>query len=147
HRSQAVIEFAMDGSIITANPNFLNLLGYTLAEIQGKHHRMFLTEADKNSPDYKQFWEKLNGGEFHAAEDKRLGKNQREVGIQATYNPIKGKDGKPFRVVKFASDVTDRKLRDVDFQGQVDAIGKSQAVIQFGLDGRILTANENFLRT
>ena len=147
NHSQAVIEFNSDGTIITANDNFLTALGYSLAEIQGKHHSMFVEEKDRQSEAYRQFWEALNRGEFHAGEYKRVGKGGKEVWIQASYNPIKGADGKPFKVVKFATDVTARKLRDADSQGQIDAIGKSQAVIAFNMDGTIITANENFLKT
>jgi methyl-accepting chemotaxis protein len=147
NRSQATIEFKMDGTIITANENFLKTLGYSLAEIQGKHHSMFVGEKDKQGTAYREFWEALKRGEFQAAEYKRVGKGGKEVWIQASYNPIKGPDSKPFKVVKFASDVTARKMRDADTQGQLNAIGKSQAVIEFNLDGTIITANENFLQT
>jgi methyl-accepting chemotaxis protein len=147
NHSQAVIEFGMDGTIITANENFLSALGYNLAEIKGRNHSMFVDEKDKQGVAYRQFWEALNRGEFQAAEYKRIGKGGREVWIQASYNPIKGQDGKPFKVVKFATDITERKIRDADSQGQIDAIGRSQAVIQFKLDGTIITANENFLQT
>jgi methyl-accepting chemotaxis protein len=147
NHSQAVIEFNMDGTIITANDNFLGALGYSLAEIQGKHHSMFVDEKEKQSAAYRQFWEALNRGEYQAAEYKRVGKGGKEVWIQASYNPIKGADGKPFKVVKFATDVTKRKLHDADSQGQIDAIGKSQAVIAFNMDGTIIVANENFLKT
>ncbi|MBV8837202.1 MAG: PAS domain-containing methyl-accepting chemotaxis protein, partial [Alphaproteobacteria bacterium] len=146
-RSQAIIEFKPDGTIITANENFLAAMGYALAEIKGRHHGMFVEENDRQSPAYRQFWEALARGEFQAAEYKRIGKGGKEVWIQASYNPVKGADGKVFKVVKFATDVTERKLRDADAQGQIDAVGKSQAVIHFKLDGTILTANENFLKT
>ena len=105
-KSQAVIEFQMDGTIITANENFLNALGYTLAEVQGKHHSMFVEPAERDSEDYKQFWARLARGEFQAAEYKRIGKGGREVYIQASYNPILDPNGKPMKVVKFAADVT-----------------------------------------
>ena len=147
NQSQAVIEFNMDGTIITANESFLKVLGYSLAEIKGHHHSMFVQEGERQSAAYRQFWEALNRGEYQAAEYKRVGKGGKEIWIQASYNPIKGRDGKPFKVVKFATDVTGRKLRDADAQGQIDAIGKSQAVIHFNLDGTIITANENFLQT
>src|SRR6266496_5785621 len=146
-RSQAMIQIKMDGTVITANDNFLAVLGYTLAEIQGQHHRMFVDDREKQSAAYRQFWEALNRGEYQAAEYKRIGKGGKEVWIQASYNPVKGPDGKPLKVVKFATDVTARKMRDADTQGQLDAIGKSQAVIEFNLDGTIITANENFLQT
>src|SRR6266516_2926717 len=108
---------------------------------------MFVGEQDKQGAAYRQFWEALNRGEFQAAEYKRIGKGGKEVWIQASYNPVKGSDGKPVKVVKFATDVTARKMRDADTRGQLDAIGKSQAVIEFNLDGTIITANENFLQT
>lgn len=146
-RSQAVIEFNLDGTIIRANDNFLATLGYSQEEIVGKHHRMFVNSKDANSPDYKMFWESLNRGEYKAAEYQRVGKGGKEVWIQATYNPIMDMNGKPFKVVKFATDVTTDKLRNADFCGQIDAISKAQAVIEFNLDGTIIAANENFLST
>ncbi|UTA47694.1 PAS domain-containing protein [Simiduia sp. 21SJ11W-1] len=146
-RSQAVIEFNMDGTIITANENFTNAVGYELGEIQGKHHSMFVTAKDKASAAYKQFWEKLNQGKFDAGEYKRIGKGGKEIWIQATYNPILGKDGKPFKVIKFATDITEQKLSYANYSGQLAAINKAQAVIEFNMDGTIITANKNFLDT
>lgn len=146
-RSQAVIEFNMDGTIITANDNFLNAVGYELAEIQGQHHSMFVTPHDKASPEYKLFWEKLNRGEFDAGEYKRIGKAGKEIWIRATYNPILDESGEPFKVVKYATDVTEQKLSFANFSGQLAAIHKAQAVIEFNMDGTIITANENFLNT
>jgi methyl-accepting chemotaxis protein len=105
-KSQAVIEFRMDGTILDANPNFLNTLGYTLDEIKGKHHSMFVEQADRDSADYREFWAKLNRGEYQAAEYKRIGKGGKEVWIQASYNPILDLNGKPFKVVKYATDTT-----------------------------------------
>jgi len=146
-KSQGVIEFNMDGSIITANENFLNVMGFTLDEIQGKHHSMFAEPSYAASAEYKAFWEKLNRGEYDAAEYKRIGKGGKEVWIQASYNPIADLNGKYFKVVKYATDVTEAKLKNADFSGQLDAISKSQAVIEFNMDGTILTANDNFLNT
>ncbi|PKG82405.1 methyl-accepting chemotaxis protein [Colwellia sp. 75C3] len=146
-KAQAVIEFNMDGTIITANENFLSTLGYTLEEIQGKHHSLFVEPAYKASNEYKEFWEKLNRGEFENQEYKRLGKGGKEVWIQASYNPIMDLNGNPFKVVKFASDVTEQKLLNADSNGQIEAISKAQAVIEFKMDGTIITANENFLVT
>jgi methyl-accepting chemotaxis protein len=145
-KSQAVIEFNLDGTIVTANHNFLTVLGYTLDEIQGKHHRMFVDSAFAQTNDYRLFWEKLNRGEFDAGEYKRIGKGGKEVWIQASYNPLFDKQGKPYRVIKFATDITDAKLRNADFEGQLNAVGKAQAVIQFNMDGSIITANDNFLK-
>jgi len=146
-RAQAVIEFNLDGTIITANDIFLKVLGYSLAEIQGKHHSMFVAPAERDSGAYREFWAKLNRGEFQSAEYKRIGKGGKEVWILASYNPILDETGKPFKVVKFASDVSDQKLKTADLAGQIEAIGKSQAVIEFSMDGIVLDANENFLKT
>jgi methyl-accepting chemotaxis protein len=145
--AQAVIEFNMDGTIVTANENFQKALGYSLAELQGKHHSMFLDPSERESESYREFWAALNRGHHQAAEYKRFGKGRKEVWILATYNPILDENGKPFKVVKFATDVTRQKLGMADISGQINAIGKSQAVIEFSMDGTILTANENFLNT
>ncbi len=146
-KSQAVIEFELDGTIITANDNFLNTVGYSLNEIQGQHHRMFVENAYGNSNEYKMFWAKLNNGEFIADEFKRIGNGGQEIWIQASYNPIFDKNGKPYKVVKFATDITAQKLQNADYEGQIEAIGKAQAVIEFEMDGTIITANDNFLKT
>ena len=145
-KAQAIIEFNLDGTIITANDNFLNVLGYKIEEIRGKHHSMFVEPAFKESSEYKQFWRDLNAGKFQAAEYKRIGKGGKEVWIQASYNPIFDLNGQPFKVVKFATDVTATKLKNADFEGQLAAISKAQAVIEFNLDGTVLAANENFLK-
>ena len=146
-RSQAVIEFKMDGTIITANQNFLDAMGYRLDEIQGKHHQMFAPPDLRGSEAYKAFWASLNRGEFQAAEYKRIGKGGREVWIQASYNPILDDAGKPVKVIKFATDITEKKIRSMEDAGKISAIGRAQAVIEFNLDGTIITANENFLAT
>ncbi|NPU09440.1 PAS domain-containing methyl-accepting chemotaxis protein [Bradyrhizobium sp. 83002] len=145
-RSQAVIEFNLDGTIVTANDNFLNALGYSLSEIQGKHHSMFVSPEERDSAAYREFWAALNRGEYQAAEYKRIGKGGKEVWIQASYNPVIDQNGKPFKVVKFATDVTAQKLRNADLAGQIAAISKSQAVIEFELDGTVINANDNFLQ-
>jgi len=146
-KSLAVIEFQMDGTILSANENFLNTLGYRLDEIQGKHHSIFAEHGYATSPEYKEFWAKLNRGEYYSGEYKRIGKGGKEVWIQASYNPILDTNGKPFKVVKFATDVTAQKLQNANFTGQIAAIGKSQAVIEFQMDGTIASANDNFLNT
>jgi methyl-accepting chemotaxis protein len=144
-RAQAVIEFNMDGTIVTANENFLGAMGYSLNEIKGKHHSMFVTPEDRASSAYADFWARLNRGQFEAAEYKRLGKGAKEIWILATYNPILDDMGRPFKVVKFATDVTAQKVKAADNDGQLAAIQKSQAVIEFNMDGTIRTANRNFL--
>jgi methyl-accepting chemotaxis protein len=143
-KSQAMIEFALDGTILTANENFLGAMGYTLAEIQGQHHRMFVEPGYAQSAEYAEFWRRLGRGEYDRAEYKRLGKGGREVWIQASYNPVFDRAGKPFKVVKIAADVTAQKMAAADSHSQLDAISRSQAVIEFNLDGTIITANQNF---
>jgi methyl-accepting chemotaxis protein len=145
-KSQAVIEFNMDGTVITANDNFLKALGYSLAEIKGKHHSMFVDEEYRRSGEYKEFWAKLNRGVYIADEMKRIGNGGKEVWIQGSYNPILDSNGKPLKVVKFATEVTQQKLQNADRAGQISAISKSQAVIEFNMDGTIRTANDNFLK-
>ncbi|MFD2173982.1 PAS domain S-box protein [Rhodobacter lacus] len=144
-RSQATIEFDLDGTIINANENFLACVGYTLEEIQGRHHSLFVDPALKASAEYRSFWEDLAQGKPRTGEFRRFGKNGREVWLQATYNPILNAAGEPVKVVKFASDITTEKHLMLDLQSQIAALGRSQAVIEFTPDGTILTANENFL--
>jgi methyl-accepting chemotaxis protein len=146
-KAQAVIEFKLDGTILHANDNFCKTLGYTLDEIKGKHHSMFAEPGVSGSVEYRAFWDKLGRGEFDAGQYKRIGKGGREVWIQASYNPIMDMNGKPFKVVKYATDITESKLRAADFEGQLAAVSKAQAVIEFKLDGTILTANDNFCKT
>ncbi len=146
-KSQAVIEFDLDGTIVTANRNFLDAMGYRLDEVQGQHHRMFVDPAEAASPAYAQFWADLRAGHFKAAEYRRFAKGGKEIWIQASYNPVLDADGRPVKVVKYATDVSAAKLRNADFEGQLAAISKSQAVIEFELDGTIRSANENFLAT
>src|SRR5215475_6350720 len=144
-KSQAVIEFKPDGTILDANANFLAAMGYRLEEIKGRHHRIFVETAYAESQEYRQFWEKLRRGEYDSREYKRLAKGGREIWIQASYNPVLRGDGAPIKIVKFATDITEQKRTSADAMGQIAAIGKSQAVIHFNLDGTILDANENFL--
>ncbi len=112
-RSMAVIEFELDGTIITANDNFLQTLGYTLEEVKGKHHNMFAESDYAASQEYKQFWQTLNRGEFQVGEFRRLGKDGKEVLIQASYNPILDSNGKPCKIVKYATDVTQQAIEAV----------------------------------
>lgn len=144
-RSQAVIEFDTDGAVLTANRNFLAALGYELSEIQGKHHSLFVEPAFRESQDYKAFWSALAAGTFQSGEFKRIGKGGREIWLQATYNPILGRNGKIDKIVKFSSDITERVMRSINNEGQIKALDRSQAVIEFALDGAVLTANRNFL--
>ncbi|MCM5558372.1 PAS domain-containing methyl-accepting chemotaxis protein [Pleomorphomonas sp. JP5] len=143
-RSLAVIEFDPTGKILTANANFLKVMGYELSEIVGKHHSMFVDPKEVQTPAYTAFWRDLQAGRYMSAEFRRIAKGGRSVWIQGTYNPLLDKSGKVYRVVKFATDVTDRKLEDVKVQGEIAAINRAQAVISFEPDGTIIEANENF---
>jgi len=144
-KAQAVIEFDLNGQVITANDNFLQLTGYSLDEISGRHHRMFVAPEQAASSEYQTFWERLVRGEFESGEYKRIGKGGKEVWIQATYNPIFDRQGRPVKVVKFAIDVTQAKLHNAEASAKVAAIDLGQAVVEFDLDGRVITANRNFL--
>ena len=128
-KSLAIIEFDLTGKILAANANFCQAMGYEAAEIVGKHHSMFVDPDYARSADYKQFWEKLGRGEFDANEYLRFGKGGKEIWIQASYNPVKGRNGKPYKVVKFATDITDAKTKSADDEGKIAAISRAQAVI------------------
>lgn len=146
-RSQAMISFDPDGTVVSANELFLASIGYSLGDIVGKHHSMFVGPDYARSDEYRAFWKRLAAGQFERGEYKRIGKGGREIWLQASYNPIVSPDGKVHRVVKIATDVTASKLAFADFSGQVSAIGRSQAVIEFNLDGTILNANDSFLQS
>ncbi len=122
NKAQAVIHFEMDGTIIDANENFLSTLGYTLDEVKGQHHRIFVENSFANSPEYKDFWAKLNRGEYEAKEYKRIGKGGKEIWIQASYNPILDGNGVPFKVVKFATDITEQVRAKVELRNNVDSL-------------------------
>ena len=143
----AIIEFDKSGKILGANENFCAAIGYSLAEIKGQHHSMFVEPAYARSPEYAAFWAKLGRGEFDTQEFLRIGKGGVEVWLQASYNPVRNAKGVVTRVVKVATVTTADKLRNADSTGKLDAISRSQAVIEFTPDGEILTANENFLKT
>ena len=144
-RVQAIIEFDLDGTVVTANENFLRIFGYGLDEVSGKHHRIFCDPEYAESDEYAEFWQKLGRGEYHEAEFKRLAKGGDELWLQASYNPVFDEDGAPVRVVKFATDVTASNLQNAEIEGMVQAINRAQAVIEFDLNGTVITANENFL--
>ncbi len=144
-RVQAIIEFDLDGTVLSANQNFLDIFGYQLDEIAGKHHRMFCDPDYAESDAYAEFWQKLGRGELHCEEFRRRGKDGQQIWLRASYNPVLDKNGKPVRVVKFATDVTASKLQIAEFEGKVRAIERAQAVIEFELDGTVITANDNFL--
>ncbi len=109
-KAQAVITFNLDGTIMAANDLFLDAMGYRLEEVEGQHHRMFVESDYGNSSEYRRFWESLNRGEYQDGEFKRIGKGGKEVWLWACYNPIMDLNGKPFKVVKYASDITQQIL-------------------------------------
>ncbi|MFD1254670.1 Biofilm dispersion protein BdlA [Devosia equisanguinis] len=146
-RSQAVIEFELDGTIITANDNFLRAMGYELVAVAGQHHSMFCPPEVVQSTEYKTFWGDLAKGKFYSGVFKRLAKGGREVWIQASYNPVLDSAGRPVKVIKFATDVTEQSERAADHAAQISAISRVQAVIAFNLDGTVIDANDNFLTT
>ncbi|MDR3461220.1 MAG: PAS domain-containing methyl-accepting chemotaxis protein [Beijerinckiaceae bacterium] len=144
-KSLAIIEFDPSGKILSANKNFCQLLGYTEAEILGKHHSMFVDPEFARSTAYGEFWKKLNRGEFDRQEYKRIGKGGKQVWIEASYNPVLGAGGKVVKVVKVASDTTAARLRNAGFEAKLAAVSRVQGVIEFTPGGEILEANENFL--
>jgi methyl-accepting chemotaxis protein len=145
-KSQAIIEFTLEGKILRANDNFCAALGYELKEIIGQHHRMFVDPAEATSADYAEFWRNLAAGKFDRRQYRRIAKGGREIWIEASYNPV-FKGGKPYKVVKFATDITASKLRAAEDAGKLDALSRAQAIIEFTPSGEILTANKNFLST
>ncbi|MGA3249043.1 MAG: methyl-accepting chemotaxis protein [Paraburkholderia sp.] len=147
NRVQAVIEFDLHGIVLYANDNFLQTLGYTLDEVRGQHHRMFCEPAYADSLAYRQFWEKLARGEFDHGEYQRVGRGGREVWINASYNPVFDSDGKAYKVIKFATDITASRQQNAEYEGKVRALDRAQAVIEFDLSGTVLFANQNFLDT
>lgn len=146
-RFQAIIEFSLDGTILIANDNFLNVTGYSLEEIQGCHHRIFCCPGYAESEDYSLFWKKLAKGEFHSGEFRRIKKDGNDLWINATYNPIFNDEGIPIKVIKLAMDITTFKEQNSELEGRLEAINRSQAIIEFELNGTIISANDNFLKT
>ncbi len=143
-KSQAIIEFDLTGRVLTANANFCRAIGYELSEIVGKPHSMFCEASYASSQDYIDFWSGLREGKFASAAYKRLAKGGREIWIQASYNPVIVR-GKVTKVVKIATDITEAKQKAAEHAGKIDAISRTQAVIEFTPNGDILHANENFL--
>ncbi len=146
HKSQAVIEFDLQGHVLAANQNFLDTMGYEEGEVIGQHHRMFVDHQMSDSPEYAAFWQRLGSGIHDAGRYRRIAKDGRDVWLQASYNPIFDRHGRPFKVVKYATDITEQQRRNADAEGQLAAISKVQAIIEFDLQGNILHANRLFLQ-
>jgi len=144
-RVQGVIEFDLTGRILSANQNFLDVVGYTLPEIAGQHHSLFMDPAQRDSEAYRALWERLRAGAFESGQFQRVGRGGRPIWIQASYNPMLDARGRPYKVVKFATDITRQRTEEADRAGQIAAIDKVQAVIAFDLDGTVIEANDNFL--
>jgi methyl-accepting chemotaxis protein len=145
-RSMATIEFDMNGIVLDANANFLAALGYEKREIVGQHHSLFVESSYAKTPEYADFWARLRRGEAQTAAFRRIGKGGKAVWIQASYNPILDSDGKPIKVVKFATDITAQKLKNINDEGQMAAISRSMATIEFQMDGTVTDVNDNFLQ-
>ncbi|MBB5192974.1 methyl-accepting chemotaxis protein [Silvimonas terrae] len=145
-RSMAVIEFQPDGTIINANDNFLKVTGYTRSELQGKHHRILCDSTYTASPEYADFWRRLAGGEYFSGHYKRIAKDGHRIWLEATYNPVFDDHHKVFKVIKFAQDITQQIEHDLAQENMLSAIDRSMAVIEFNMDGTVISANENFLK-
>ena len=143
----AYVEFNIAGNVVVANDNFLKVMGYRLDEIVGKHHQIFVDANDAKSGGYAQFWSDLNAGLSKSEVAKLIAKDGRELWIQSVFAPVKDEMGRVVKIIKIATDVTVQRLNNADFEGQLAAVGQSQAIIEFNLDGTILKANDNFLRT
>ncbi|GHD62333.1 methyl-accepting chemotaxis protein [Jeongeupia chitinilytica] len=146
-KAMATIEFRPDGTIVSANANFLATVGYRLDDIVGKHHRIFCTPQHAGSAEYAAFWQKLQRGEFISGQFKRVRHDGQTVWLEASYNPVFGQDGRLVKVVKFAQDISQRVSQAQERENEINAINRSMAVIEFSPDGLILTANDNFVRT
>ena len=143
---QGVIEFDLKGNILAVNDNFVAVTGYERDQIVGQHHSMFVSSELKTSSEYKAFWDRLGRGEAENGLYQRFGKGGKEIWLQASYNPIYDLNGKPFKVVKYATDVTEFKLKEANNSGQVEALNKVLGVIEFDLKGNITKVNENFTK-
>jgi methyl-accepting chemotaxis protein len=141
--SQAVIKFNLEGTILDANANFCQALSYELKEIVGKHHSMFVDPAYASSHEYREFWANLKAGKFDRRQYRRFAKGGRAIWIEASYNPV-FKHGKPVKVIKIATDITEAKRRAMEDASKLNALSRSQAIIEFTPAGIVLDANENF---
>jgi PAS domain S-box-containing protein len=144
-KSHCVITFDMHGVVLDANDHFLQALGYRLEEIVGRHHRIFVDPAHTHGAEYAAFWHALEAGHHQSGQYLRIGRDGREVWLQANYSPVLNRSGRVVRIVKYAMDISAQVLRDAEANSQLAAVGRAQAVIEFTLDGHILACNRNFL--
>lgn len=144
-RITPIIEFDLEGRVLSANEQFLKASGYRLAEIRGRHHRMFSSNQQGDTPEYRAFWDRLRRGETQRVQESRQGKDGKPIWVQATYYPVLDVFGNARKVIKHTVDVTSQMLERSDGLGQLAAISKAQGVLELGLDGTVLTANPNFL--
>ena len=145
-RSMAVIEFDLQGTVLRANDNFLKTMSYSAEQIAGQPHRMFCTPAFARSADYNQLWTQLRNGQFQSGTFERVAGDGQSVWLEASYNPVRDDAGKVIKVVKYAMDVTPRLQAESEANAKLGAIDRAMAVIEFNLDGTIITANANFLQ-
>jgi len=144
--SSAYVEFKIDGTVIKANDLFLKVMKYTSNEVEGHHHRTFCDAAFSGSREYEQFWNNLSKGVPQVGEFKGKAKDGSEVWLQANYTPVKDEKGNVTKVIEIATDITEQKIKNIDHTGQLEAISRSNAVIEFNMDGTVIRANENFLK-
>jgi len=147
NRSNGVIEFDLNGYIIKVNDLFLSVIGFLPNErtkVIGKHHSIFVESEYVKSTEYKKFWESLCDGKYIGGEFPRVNREGSLIYLQATYNPIFDENGKPYKVIKYALDVTHIKKQEQELKNRLNAINSSNAVIEFDLNGIILDANEKF---
>ena len=142
NRSQGIIEFDLGGHILHANENFLSLTGYSLSDIVGQHHSMFVDKEEASSGAYRAFWRKLGQGEYDSGEYLRVGNHGKRIWIQASYNPILDLEGNPVKVIKFCSDITQSKLHAIETQARMDSVSNTSCILEFNAEGKILNSNE-----
>ena len=144
-RSMAVIEFDLEGTVLRANDNFLKTMGYRAEQVIGHPHRQFCSAEFARGNQYRELWTRLKNGQFQSGTFERVNAQGQPVWLEASYNPIRDADGKVFKVVKYALDVTEKVQQESESRGKLHAIDRAMAVIEFNLDGSVITANQNFL--
>jgi methyl-accepting chemotaxis protein len=144
-RSMAVIEFDLQGTVLRANENFLKAMGYTADQVVGQPHRLFCTPAFARSAEYGQLWTQLRNGQFQSGTFERITRSGQPIWLEASYNPVRDESGSVVKVVKYAMDVTPKMQAESEANAKLQAIDRAMAVIEFNLDGTIISANQNFL--